>query len=258
MTGNTEQGRTIQSDERLFDIIECIHEEGKIGVTEVAATLDMSKSTVHGHLTALRRRGYAVKDGGKYRLGLEFLNYGKDIQNSYDIYEIAQEKVDHLAAETGERTWYMVEENGLAYYLAGAGGEHPVHLPVQMGQGAYLHSRSAGKAMLAELSRDRVEEIISRHGLLAETENTITDRDALFAELEDVRENRYGINDEESFSGVYAIGAAVHDEDGNVRGALSISGPKNRLNTEERRRELINTILGATNELEINLRSYSM
>lgn len=258
MAGNADRGRTIQSDENLFDIIEFIHEGHRVGVTEIATELDLSKSTVHGHLTALKRRGYAVKDGDKYRLGLEFLNYGKDVQSSYEIYDIAQEKVNHLADETGERAWYIVEENGLGYYLAGAGGEHPVHLPVQMGQGAPLHSRAAGKVMLAELSRDRVEEIISRHGLPAETENTITEREELFDELETVRERGYGINDAETFTGVYAIGAVVRDKEGNVQGALSVSGPKNRVNTEERKEELVDTILGATNELEINLRSRSV
>lgn len=252
------QGRSIQSDERLFDIIEYIHSEGKVGVTGIAEEFDLSKSTVHGHLTALKRRGYAVKDGQKYRLGLEFLNYGKNIQSSYDIYNIAKEKVDYLAEETGERAWYMVEENGLAYYLIGAGGDHPVHLPVQMGQSAHLHTRAAGKSILAHLPEKRIEAIIDRHGIPAETENAITEKESLIAELDEIRDQGYAINNEESFSGVYAIAAPIVDDEDNVRGSLSISGPKNRLSTEQKEAELIDTILGATNEIEINLRSYSV
>lgn len=257
MTEKSTQGRSIQSDERLFDIIEYIRSEKKAGVTEIAQELNLSKSTVHGHITALKRRGYAVKDGQEYRLGLEFLNCGKNIQHSYDIYDIAKEKVDYLAEETGERVWYMVEENGLAYYLIGAGGEHPVNLPVQMGQSAYLHSRAAGKSILAHIPQDRAEEIIDRHGLPAETENTITDKEDLFTELEEVQKQGYGINDAETFDGVYAIGAVILDNHRNVEGALSISGPKNRIDVDERKKELIDMITGTTNEIQINLRSRS-
>ncbi|MFC4248326.1 IclR family transcriptional regulator [Natribaculum luteum] len=247
------QGRTIKSDEKLFDIVEFIRENEDVGVTEIAEGVGMAKSTAHGHLTALQRRGYVVKEGRKYRLGLEFLNHGKHVQTSYDLYSIAPKKVKQLAHETGERVWCIVEENGLGYYLTGAEGEHPVNPPVRIGEGVHLHTISAGKAILANLPRSRVEEIIERHGLPEQTQNTTTREDELFQELETSRDRGYAINDGESLSGLYAIGAPIVGENDEVRGALSISGPANRLRREEISGELVDLLLGATNELEINL-----
>lgn len=245
--------RTIQSDETLFDIIEHIHAGGPVGVTEIADDLGHSKSTVHGHLTTLRRRGYVVRTDAGYRLGMEFLNHGKQVQTSYDLYSIAHEKVTQLARDTGERAWCMVEENGLAYYLAGAEGDHPVHVPVRIGKGVHLHPRSAGKAIMAYLEESKVRAIIDRYGLPAETPNTITSEPELFRELETIREQGYAINDGESLEGLFAVGAPIVDADDSVRGALTISGPGNRMKTEEKREEIIDILLGATNELEINL-----
>jgi DNA-binding IclR family transcriptional regulator len=255
MPPNSPNKRSIQSDETLFDIIEYIHNEESAGVTEIAESLEFSKSTVHGHLTALQRRRYVVKEDDGYRLGMEFLNHGKQVQTSYDLYSIAHEKVTQLAKETGERAWCMVEENGRAYYLVGAEGDHPVHPPVRIGKGVHLHPRSAGKAILAHLEEKTVKHIINRYGLPAKTSNTITSQDELFQELERVREQGYAINDGESLAGLYAIGAPIIHTEETVRGALTISGPANRMKTDEKKEEIIELLLGATNELEINLLS---
>lgn len=255
MSSHSPDGRTIQSDETLFDIIEYIHGEEHVGVTEIAKELELSKSTIHGHLTSLRRRGYVVRTDEGYRLGMEFLNLGKRVQTSYDLHSMAHEKVTHLAKETGERAWCMVEENGLGYYLVGAEGDHPVHPPSRIGQGVHLHPRSAGKSILAHLPESKIRAIIDRYGLPAETSNTITSEAELFRELETIREDGYAINDSESLDGLYAVGAPIIDTEDAVRGALTISGPANRLKVDEKKEEIIELLLGATNELEINLRN---
>ena len=243
--------RTIRSDETLFDIVEYIRRANHAGVTEIADGLDLSKSTVHGHLTSLRRRRYVVRTEQGY--GMEFLNHGKQVQTSYDLYSIAHEKVTHLSKKTDERVWCMVEENGMAYYLVGAEGDHPVHPPVRIGKGVHLHDRSAGKAMLAHLPESKVETVVDRYGLPATTPNTITSEEELLKELETVRQQGYAVNDAESLVGLFAVGAPIIDKEGTVRGALTISGPANRLKTEEKNSRTVDLLLGATNELEINL-----
>lgn len=246
-------GRTVKSDEMMFDITEHIHEHGPVGITEISDELDVAKSTVHAHLNTLSQRGYVVNENGQYRLGLQFLRNGIHARNSYDLYPIAKEKVTQLAQETGERAWCQVEENGVTYYLCGAEGEHPVHPPVQIGEWVHLHQIAAGKAILAFLPEERRHEILDRYGLPAKTEHTITDEEELLSELETVRDRGYAFNEEESLRGLHAVGAPICDDDKTVRGALSISGPANRLTGAKFRDELPELLLGATNELEINV-----
>lgn len=250
---NNEKRRRVKSDETVFDIIEVLREQDGAGVTALANELDISKGTVHAHLTSLCDRGYVVNKDGEYRIGLQFLSQGIYAQSSHDLYPRANKKVKELAQETDERAWCQVEENGLCYYLCGAEGKHPVHPPVRIGESVHLHTIAAGKAILASLPEDRVREIIGRHGLPKRTENTITDEEELFEELQAVRERGYAFNREESLDGLNAVGAPILNAEGGVKGALSISGPANRLKGEKLRSELPELLLGATNELEINI-----
>lgn len=245
-------GRTIQSDENLFDIIELIREKGGAGVTDLASDLGLSKSTVHAHLTTLKRRGYVVNADGTYELGLHFFHHGITAQHEHPLYPMAKRKVNHLVRETSERAWCQVEQNGMAYYLCGAEGEQSVQPPVQLGEVVHLHQIAAGKAILAFLPEDRVERIVDRHGLPAQTEHTITDRDELLATLEEVRERGYAFNMEESLTGVHAVGAPIR-VDGTVFGSLSVVGPAHRIKGDRLHEELPELLLGATNELQVNL-----
>lgn len=251
--GRNGGSRGVKSDDTVFDIVETLRRHDGAGVTAVANELDVSKSTVHAHLSSLQERGYVVNEGGTYRVGLEFLSHGIYAQTSYDLHRVANEKVSQLAQETDERAWCQVEENGLCYYLCGAEGKHPVHPPVRVGEAVHLHTISGGKAILAHLPDERVHEIIDRHGLPARTENTITDEEELFEDLEGVRDRGYAFNEEESLVGLNAVGVPVRDAQGGVKGALSISGPARRLSGEKLNSELPRLLLGATNELEINI-----
>lgn len=245
--------RRIKSDETLFDIIEYLHVSDNAGVTEIANELDIAKSTVHAHLATLRRRGYVANDGGAYEIGLEFFRHGVHAKNAHSLYPMATEKVAYLAEETDERAWCHVEENGMAYYLCGAEGEHPVHPPVRVGERVYLHTIAGGKAILAYLPETRIREIIDTYGLPASTAYTITDEDELFEELAEIREVGFSFNKQESLRGLHAVAAPVHDHEGTLRGALSISGPANRLKGDVLESKLPELLLGTTNEMEINL-----
>ncbi|MGQ4557653.1 IclR family transcriptional regulator domain-containing protein [Halobellus sp. GM3] len=246
-------GRVIQSDEVLFDIIEHLEREGDSGVSELAEAVGRSKGTVHTHLTSLRNRGYVVNDGGKYRLGLRFLDLGIHVQNAVDLYHVAAPKLAEVAAEAEENARCVVEENGLGTFIVGATGKHSVNTDVRVGTQTHLHCISGGKAILAHLPTHRVREIVDAHGLPARTENTITDLDALLTELETIREDGYALNRGESIDGIHAVAAPVLDEDDAVVGAISVSGAANRLPIDRCRGELADLVVATANEVELNL-----
>lgn len=245
--------KTILSDERLLDLIETLHERSTAGVTELAEATELSKGAVHAHLATLESRGFVVNNDGRYRLGLEFLRHGIPVRNQYEFKPMCA-KAEQLAEETGERVWAQVEENGMAYYICGARGEHHIEPPVGIGEHAHLHQIAGGKAMLSCLTDDRIHEIVAKHGLPAATEHTITDEETLFTEIEQVRERGYAFNREESVLGLHAVGTPIKKEENGVYGALVISGPANRLTGKKLNSELPNLMLGAVNELEINIR----
>ncbi|SEL36014.1 IclR family transcriptional regulator [Haloferax larsenii] len=248
-----QQRRPVKTAATSFAILERLKEQGTLGPTALASELDLAKSTVHRHLKTLEQEGYVVLDEDGYRVGLRLLDFGIHARNQHNLYEVAKPKVDELAEQTGEKVWCVTEEQGRGYHLYGAGGKHSVRTPAREGTRSYLHQLAAGKAILSAFPDDRVDEIIDQHGLPAKTNATITDRDELFEQLATIRDRGFALNREEIVPKLHAVGVPITDQAGNPVGAISLSGPSNRLTDDRLEDELANLLLGAANEVEINL-----
>jgi DNA-binding IclR family transcriptional regulator len=131
-------------------------------------------------------------------------------------------------------------------------GERGVKAGRHPGKIRQLHSSAGGKAMLAYMPREEVEEILDRWGLEAETEHTITTEEELFEELDRIREQGYATNEEESINGLWSLGVPVVANE-EVVGSFSVSGPRHRMDSEWFREDLPGLLRGAANELEIKL-----
>ncbi|MEY7851766.1 IclR family transcriptional regulator [Natrarchaeobius sp. A-rgal3] len=243
----------VSTVDTAFDILEFIYTSEGVTLGELSAELDLAKSTVHRHLHTLKHRQYVVCEDDRYYLSLKSLEFGKHVQTRKRGYRMARDKVEKLAEETGERAQFMVEEHGQAVYVHCETGSQAVQTDPGIGKRVPIHAISAGKAILAELPDERVESILDRHGLPAITAHTKTDRESLFEELERIRERGYGVNYEENVEGLRALGTSIRDADGDVLGAISVSGPSHRMKGPLFEEELPNLLLGTANELELNI-----
>jgi DNA-binding IclR family transcriptional regulator len=96
-----------------------------------------------------------------------------------------------------------------------------------------LHATSSGKILLAALSTDERDRILKETGLPPRTSRTITDRKELDRQLLDAAGKGYAIVREEFEIGLNAIAVPVFNHQGNVVGAVSISGPAFRFEPEK-------------------------
>jgi len=225
--------RKISATEHSLEIIETLRERDGARINELTDHVDLSKGTVYQHLVTLREHGYIMKEGDEYYLGLRFANLGEYARNRKQEYIDARELSQELADRTDLDASFVVEENGRGVYLRTEVGETTgLHLRPQVGERLYLHSIAAGKAILAELPESRVDDFCDRWGLPALTENTITRRDELHAELGRVREQGHAFNRGENTNGVRAVGVSVVRSNGTVLGAVSVEGPDYRLQGE--------------------------
>jgi len=246
------EGTGVQSDETLFAIVEQLRETGGAGVTELATALGLAKSTVYDHLASMRAHGFVVKQGNTYRLGLEFFSHGQDVRSRFDVYGPARAVVDELEGRTDEMVWLFVHENGRVMALYGHAGDTDIDRNALIGSWAYMHCNSSGKAILAHLPEAEVDAVVDRHGLVPRTENTITDRAELDAELDRIRDRGYALNLGEDLAGIHAVAVPLLF-DGEVRGALSIAGPAHRVTRERCESELLDLLVAARNEIELTL-----
>lgn len=243
--------RSLKTTATTLEIIELLRDRNGAGVTEVAREMGIAPSTAHNHLSTLENKRYVVKEGDTYNLGLKFLGLGTFVRNNKKPFGKAEQYTKVLAEESECRSIFTVEEHERGVYIHTAPGKHGVWAQSTVGKRVYLHSTAGGKAILAHLPEDQVREIIGRTGLPQETDRTISDEDALFEVLAEIRERGYATNVEEQIDGVRAIGAPVKNPDGTVFGALSIAGPSNRMKGAFD--GLTDALLGIANELELSI-----
>ena len=244
----------IKSVETLLDIVQCLHGRGEATMEEIADELGLSVSTVHRHLVTLREHNYVTIRDGRYRLSLMFLTHGGKTRDQMAISEMIDSKVQQISERTGERTQFMIEENGERVYVYTYAGPSGVKTDATIGKRGPLHVSAAGKSILANLPQERINAILDEISFESVARNTIADRETLKAELAAVRRLGYAYNDEESTEGLRAVGVPIQHDDGSVFGAISVSAPNFRLQDDYFHKELPELLLGAANEIELILR----
>lgn len=248
--------RTLQTSTTTLTVIDALKDLNGATVTEMATQLDLSKGGVYNHLATLRERDFVIKNGDEYDLSPRFILIGEHTRKENTLFEFGKEGIDDLVDETGEYAQLITERHGFGIVLYLQRGEKAIgsDYPGQMERKPlYLHHLAAGKAILSRLPETRVEEIVDQHGLHRRTENTITETDALFEELAEIRERGYAYNVEEEVAGLRAVGAAVDGPDGEVIGAVSLSGPKSRMQGDRFEETLPEKVMNIADVIEVNI-----
>lgn len=182
-----------------------------------------------------------------------FIHIGEHAKHRLEIYNSARANVHELAEQTGEFAKLLVEENGRGIFVVVARGDNSLHLDPYTLDREYLHCTALGKAIIANLPRDRVAAILDQHGQPALAENTITDRDQLFDELEEIRSLGYALDDEERLPGLRCVAAPIKlSED--TYAAVSVSGPTSRITDQQLRDELPKLVKNTANAITIDVR----
>lgn len=243
----------VRTTRKTLDIIEALKRMDGAGVTELADEVEMGKSAVHNHLSTLEEYGYVIQEANIYLLSLKFLDLGGYTRNKTDLYKVSEPEIKSLAEKSGELVNLLIEENGMGVYLYRSKGDRAVDLDTYAGLRVYLHSTALGKAILANLPPERVDEIIDEHGLSEITPQTVTDRDELFDELEQTRQRGFAIDDEERLEGLRCVAAPIRFG-ANVTGAISISAPTTRMNDDWEENVFIDQVCSAANVIELNMK----
>ena len=110
---------------------------------------------------------------------------------------------------------------------------------------------SEGRALLAFSPPELIATVI-KEGLVARTAKTNTDPRALHKMLDEVRQNGYAVDDEESEVGVRGIAAPIRDISGKAIAAVGLAGPIQRL-TKKDLRGLAPQVIGTADAISVRL-----
>ncbi|WP_226482552.1 IclR family transcriptional regulator [Natrinema amylolyticum] len=247
--GDEADGTGVSTTRKTFAILEALKTEEGVTIADLTERTDLSKSTVYRHLTTLTDLGYVVERDGEYYVGFRFVELGEQARSRRVGYTAAKRAVFELGQETDERAVFMVEEDDEAVYVHRYGSLSNTLI----GHRRPLHSMASGKVILAERDDDAVSDYIDDVGLEALTPNTITDPDALFEDLERIRDRGYGVNDQEHMDGLRGVAVPVYTPEDDFLGSLGIFGPTSRFSDEYVHDDLSARLRDKAGEIRVTL-----
>ncbi|KND33699.1 IclR family transcriptional regulator [Streptomyces acidiscabies] len=247
---STSQAGGVQSVDRAISVMEILAQRGEAGVSEVAAEIEVHKSTAFRLLGALEARGLVEQAGerGKYRLGFGIVRLAGAVTGRIDITQQARPICERLAEEIGETVNIAVLQEQYAINLYQVRGPGAVAVHNWVGQLTPLHATSSGKVLLASLAATDRAALLAETGLKKLTPRTITAKTKLEKNLAESLERGYAYTLEELEVGLHAMAAPVRGREGEVIAALSASGPAYRF-TEDRLHEFAPVLLKGAEEI---------
>lgn len=224
----------IQVSERIFHTIECLAASGPMGLLELSGELNLNKTTVHRILNSLICMDYVKQDPEtlKYSLTFKLCGISNQILSRNSFIALAHPHIRSLAEQTGETVHLVQLEGSRAVYIDKVESRNNVRLVSMVGKSIPLYCSGVGKALLADMSDERIKEIWEHSDIRKFTEHTITDYEEFYRQILRIRECGYAFDNEENELGVRCIAVSLKNFYGKPAYAISISSPTGRLSDE--------------------------
>lgn len=202
-----------------------------MSLAEIAAATGWHKSSIHKILLTLNHHGFLDRDEAtkRYALGIALVRCGQSVLSDLHINHTATLFLRELADYSGETANLAILRGTKMVIVDVVESRVELRVSPPIGTMDSVTTKSNGKAVLAWLPENRVNEIIEKEGLPANTRNSITKLKLFRNELAAVREQGYATDIEEFQEGVSAVSAPVFNTAGQVLGTLSVIGPAFRM-----------------------------
>ncbi|MGH9356251.1 MAG: IclR family transcriptional regulator [Terriglobia bacterium] len=217
--------------DRAFQILEYLSDAQRgCQLADLSRNIKVPKSTVHRILMVLERHRYVRREpgDGKFRLGSKALQLESSAVAGMDITEVCRPFLRQLVAETGETAHLGVLCDRQVISLANEQSWRTL-TPSTIGRSVPAYCTSLGKALLAWIPENELDEYLLVQKRESRTANTIIRGEKLKAELRKIRQRGYSIDNQEFEEGLKCVAAAARNRSGQIAAAIGIAGPVSRL-----------------------------
>jgi DNA-binding IclR family transcriptional regulator len=244
----------VQVLDRTIAVLQAVADsDTDLAAAEIARQLRLHKSTVHRLLVVLEHYRLIKKSPeGTYRLGTRLIELGESAIARLRLSEHAKPFLRELAHHTGEGAHVTILSGSEMLSIAHVEGRWSLQSLTRTGQRTQIHCTAAGKAVLAFMSDEACNEVISRLNFTRKTRRTIVKPSAYKLELMRVHDNGFALDDEEFEEGLRCVGAPVFDHRGHVVASISTAAPVFRLR-KDRLPEVARLVMAAAQGLSEDL-----
>lgn len=233
-----EKQNGVRAIERACDILMCFtKQESELSLGEISDRVHLPKSTIHRILQTLESHGLIEQeeDDGKYHLGYVLIRLGDIARENYaDVTRIALPEAKWLSGECEQTVNLYVQVKDRRICIEQVQGPRYVSRYSQVGNSLPLYCGASGLVILAGLNDAELETYLKWVEIEALTKNTITSKEKLRENIEDVRRKGYAFTRSERELYTASIAAPIINGDGEFVAVMAVSGPESMFDEEHK------------------------
>ncbi len=219
----------LQTGDRVLEILEIMSEyEDGITATQLEKILGLNKVTVHRLISTLENRGFIEKkaDSKNYTIGLKLVDICSYRLNTVELKTEAHPILRALVEEVSQPAHLAIRKGWEAVFIEKVERVNSIRMYSQIGIKIPLYCSSVGKALLMNLSDDKILEILDRSVWKKFTHTTMEDSQTVLQEIRESRIKGFTVDNEEHEEGIFCVAAPIYDYRGKVIAAISTAGKK--------------------------------
>jgi len=199
--------RSVAAAERTLAILDAFVGAGRsMSLGDLEQATGLFKSVILRYMISLERQNYIIKlHDGRYRLGPKLMELGHICEESFDILSIVNPALDRIAEETGETVSFYVREGENRVCIARRDSSHSLKVSVRPGS-THAFDETSISLVLIDFEGVNGHELEDRE-LFRTTSDVLT----------------------------CSLSIPVFGASGQFKGALTVSGPIGRFDTQDAR-----------------------
>ncbi|RJQ78357.1 IclR family transcriptional regulator domain-containing protein [Amycolatopsis panacis] len=245
----------VQSLERGLSVIKAFSAEAPHRtLSDVARVTGLTRAAARRFLLTLVDLGYVRTDGKYFSLTARVLELGYAFLSSMSLADVAQPHLERLSAQVHESSSVSVLEVPDIVYVARVAVSRIMTVSINVGTRFPAYATSMGHVLLADMTPVELEAFLIVTDFERLTENTLTDRESLNAELAVVGRQGWAMVDQELEEGLRSVAAPIRDSRGRAVAAINISTHASRTSAETARNDLVPPLLATAAAISADLR----
>ena len=227
---------------RLMELLDLISRQAKpLALPEVMVLTGWPKPTVHRMLSQLEDGGWLVREPGgrRYAMASRLLRLAESVLSNSTQQGVRHAVLRQLVSEVGESCNLTAMSGAEVVYLDRVESAFPLRLELRPGTRVPAHCSASGKLFLAWMGARQRNALLDGLTLTRYTAGTLTEREALEAELETIRRDGHAVDAEEFVEGLVCVAVPVFAPgQRTVRCALALQAPAARMGLAQARLQL--------------------
>lgn len=213
----------VGSVKHVLDVLKAFdRDHPEMTLSTVSERTGMTRAGARRYLLTLEHLGYIWKDDRLFRLTARVLELGFAFLSTAPLQDLARPYLQRITHETGEITGLAVLDRGEIIHIAGATVERMLAPTLTIGRRFNALYASAGRAIIAFLEPQAIEEILRLAPIEALTPYSLKSKEEVREELRAVRRQGYAVVDQEVEEGVRSIAVPVLNRAGAPLAAVTV------------------------------------